>query len=137
MGHQRRVALGVRRPVALFVIPRCVVDVVRLVGRVVAEEEEERAVLVAVDELYGVVGRDLRVMAHVGVVGVLVDVDERVAVESVVGVVVRRVRVDGGDGPAVELVETPVVGSRLRVVAVEVPFVHQTGAVARLREHRA
>ena len=37
---------------------------------------------------------------------------------------------DGGDGPSIELVEAAVVGRRTRVVAVEVPFVDQAGAVA-------
>ena len=78
----------------------------------------------------GVVGRNFRVVAHVGIVFVLGDVDERVAVQTVVGVVVGRIAVYGRDSPSVELVEASVVGCCLWVVAVEVPFVHQTSAVA-------
>ena len=89
------------------------------------------------DELDGIVGGDLGIVAHVGIVLVLLDMDERVAVQAVVGIVIRRIRVDGGDGPAVKLVEAPMVGSRLWVVAVEVPLIDQTGAVACLRHDRA
>ena len=89
------------------------------------------------DELDGVVGGNLRIVAHVGIVLVLLDVNQTVAVQAIVGIVIRRIGVDGGDGPAVELVEATVVGRRLRVVAVEVPLVDQTGAVACLRHDRA
>ncbi len=54
--------------------------------------------------------------------------------QSVVGIIIGCVAVDGRNGPAIEFVEAPVVGRCLRVVAVKVPFVHQTGAIASGRD---
>ena len=103
-------------------------------GSIVAEEEEEGVVFITVDEQDGVVGRDLRVVTYVSIVLVLADGDKRVAVQAIVGIIIGCVAVDGGDGPSIELVEASVVGCRLRVVAVEMPFVHQTSAIASGRD---
>ena len=43
---------------------------------------------------------------------------------------------NGRDGPAMKLMEAAMVGSCLGVVAIEMPFVYQTGAIAGCREHR-
>ena len=82
------------------------------------------------DEGDGIIGGDLGIMSHMGIVGVLLDMDEAVAPESVIRIVIRRIAVDGGDGPAIELVEAAMVGCRAWVVTVEMPFVYQAGAIA-------
>ena len=69
-------------------------------------------------------------MHHVAVMGVCLDVDEAVAMETVVGVIIRSVGMHGADGPSVELVKSAMVGARSGVVAVEVPFIDEAGAVA-------
>ena len=97
---------------------------------VVAEEEEEGIVFVAMDEGDGIIGGDLGIMTYVGIVGILLDMDEAVAPEAVIRIVIGRIAVDGGDGPAIELVEAAMVGCRAWVVTVEMPFVHQTSAIA-------
>ena len=135
VGDERGVALGVGGPVALLVVPRGVVDVVGLVRRIVGQVEEERGILLPAYEGDGIVGGDVGVVAHVGIVGVLLDVGQLVVVEPPVGVVVGVVAVDGGYEPSVELVEAAVQWRGLRLVAVEVPLVHQAGAVAPAAEH--
>ena len=86
--HQGGIALGVGAPVALVVIPRRVVDVVRLVRSVVSQIKEEGMVLLTVDKGYGIIGRNLGVVPHMGVVLVLTDVDEAVAMKAIVGIII-------------------------------------------------
>ena len=96
-----------------------------------SQVEEKRIFLVALDELDGIIGREVGVVLHMTVMGIGLDVNEFVVVESIIGIIIGRVGMDGRDGPTIEFVKTSVIGRRTGVVTVEVPFIHQTGAVAR------
>ena len=52
----------------MLIVPRGIVDVIGLVRCVVAEEEEEGIVFVAMDEGDGIIGGDLGIMTYVGIV---------------------------------------------------------------------
>ena len=73
VSDERGVALDVDRPVLLSLVPRDIVDDIRLVGAVVGEVEEERVVLVAMDKGNGVIGRNLRVVAYMRIVSILIN----------------------------------------------------------------
>ena len=88
VGDERRIAFGVHVP-RLVVVPHRLVDDVGFVGRIKGKIEEERILAVALDEADGIVGRDVGIVAHMLVVGILLDVDEPVVVETIVGIIIR------------------------------------------------
>ena len=67
--------------------------------------------------------------------GVLLNVCQLVVVEAPIGIVVGIVAVDGADEPAIELVKAPVQGCGIWAVAVQMPLVDQTGAIACRTQH--
>ena len=111
VGNEGGITLRVHRPLAMLVVPRGIVDVIRLVRGVIAEEKEEGVVPVPMDEGDSIVGRNLRIVAHMGIVGILFDMDEAVVPKTIIGIVIRRVAVNGGNGPTIKLVETTMVRS--------------------------
>ena len=64
-----------------------------------------------------------------GVVLIILDGDQTVAMQAIVGIVIGRIGVNRRDGPAVELVKTAMIGGCFRVVAVQMPLIDQTGAI--------
>ena len=110
VGYERGVTFCVHAPVAAVVVPRGVVNYVRLVRCIVSQVEKERTLLVALDERQRVVGRYVRVVAHMGVVSIGFNMDKAVAMEPVVRVIVRRVRLDRTYGPSIKFMKAAVVG---------------------------
>ena len=51
--------------------------------------EEERILLVSLDEIDGIIGRNIRIVLDVLIVLICLDVDELVVVEPVVWIIVR------------------------------------------------
>ena len=57
--------------------------------RIKSQIEEERILLVSLDEIDGIIGRNIRIVLDVLIVLICLDVDELVVVEPVVWIVVR------------------------------------------------
>lgn len=57
--------------------------------RIKSQIEEERILLVSLDEIDGIIGRNIRIVLDVLIVLICLDVDELVVVETVVWIIVR------------------------------------------------
>lgn len=57
--------------------------------RIKSQIEEERILLVSLDEIDGIIGRNIRIVLDVLIVLICLDVDELVIVETVVWIIVR------------------------------------------------
>ena len=57
--------------------------------RIKSQIEEERILLVSLDEIDGIIGRNIRIVLDVLIVLICLDVDEFVIVETVVWIIVR------------------------------------------------
>ena len=57
--------------------------------RINSQIEEERIILVSLDEIDGIIGRNIRIVFDVLIVFICLDVDELVIVETVVWIIVR------------------------------------------------
>jgi hypothetical protein len=57
--------------------------------RIKSQIEEERILLVSLDEIDGIIGRNIRIVLDVLIVLICLDVDELVVVEPVVWIIVR------------------------------------------------
>lgn len=57
--------------------------------RIKSQIEEERILLVSLDEIDGIIGRNIRIVLDVLIVLICFDVDELVIVETVVWIIVR------------------------------------------------
>ena len=56
-------------------------------------------------------------------------VDERIAMETVIWIIIGRVAMHGRNSPAIKLIEAPMVGRCVFIVAVQMPFVYQAGPI--------
>lgn len=57
--------------------------------RIKSQIEEERILLVSLDEINGIIGRNIRIVLDVLIVLICLDMDELVVVETVVWIIVR------------------------------------------------
>ena len=57
--------------------------------RIKSQIEEERILLVSLDEIDGIIGRNIRIVFDVLIVLICLDVDELVIVETIVWIIVR------------------------------------------------
>lgn len=57
--------------------------------RIKSQIEEERILLVSLDEIDGIIGRNIRIVLDVLIVLICLDMDELVVVETVVWIIVR------------------------------------------------
>ena len=57
--------------------------------RIKSQIEEERILLVSLDEIDGIISRNIRIVFDVLIVFICLDVDELVIVETVVWIIVR------------------------------------------------
>lgn len=57
--------------------------------RIKSQIEEERILLVSLDEIDGIISRNIRIVLDVLIVLICLDVDELVVVETVVWIIVR------------------------------------------------
>lgn len=57
--------------------------------RIKSQIEEERILLISLDEIDGIIGRNIRIVLDVLIVLICLDVDELVVVETVVWIIVR------------------------------------------------
>lgn len=57
--------------------------------RIKSQIEEERILLVSLDEIDGIISRNIRIVFDVLIVLICLDVDELVVVETVVWIIVR------------------------------------------------
>ena len=57
--------------------------------RIKSQIEEERILLVSLDEMDGIISRNIRIVFDVLIVLICLDVDELVVVETVVWIIVR------------------------------------------------
>lgn len=99
--------------------------------------EEERILLVSLDEIDGIIGRNIRIVLDVLIVLICLDVDELVIVETVVWIIVRWIGFYRTDQPSVELVKTTIDWWWFWIIAIQMPFVDKTGFVAGSVQYRS
>lgn len=105
--------------------------------RIKSQIEEERILLVSLDEIDGIIGRNIRIVLDVLIVLICLDVDELVVVEPVVWIIVRWIGFYRTDQPSVELVKTTIDWWWFWIIAIQMPFVDKTGFVAGSVQYRS
>lgn len=105
--------------------------------RIKSQIEEERILLVSLDEIDGIIGRNIRIVFDVLIVLICLDVDELVIVETVVWIIVRWIGFYRTDQPSVELVKTTIDWWWFWIIAIQMPFVDKTGFVAGSVQYRS
>lgn len=105
--------------------------------RIKSQIEEERILLVSLDEIDGIIGRNIRIVLDVLIVLICLDVDELVVVETVVWIIVRWIGFYRTDQPSVELVKTTIDWWWFWIIAIQMPFVDKTGFVAGSVQYRS
>lgn len=105
--------------------------------RIKSQIEEERILLVSLDEIDGIISRNIRIVFDVLIVLICLDVDELVVVETVVWIIVRWIGFYRTDQPSVELVKTTIDWWWFWIIAIQMPFVDKTGFVAGSVQYRS
>lgn len=67
-------------------------------------------VFVSLNEGNGIIGAQVIVVDAMFPVCIFRDIDERVAVKAVIGIIIRRIAVHGRDSPPIKLVESAMIG---------------------------
>lgn len=105
--------------------------------RIKSQIEEERILLVSLDEIDGIIGRNIRIVLDVLIVLICLDVAELVVVETVVWIIVRWIGFYRTDQPSVELVKTTIDWWWFWIIAIQMPFVDKTDFVAGSVQYRS
>ena len=76
--------------------------------RIKGKIEEERILLVSLDEIDGIISRNICIVLDMLIVLICLDVDELVVIEAVLWIIVRRIGFNRTNQPSVELVKTTI-----------------------------
>ena len=105
--------------------------------RIKSQIEEERILLVSLDEIDGIIGRNICVVLDVLIVLICLDMDELVVVETVVWIIVRWIGFYRTDQPSVELVKATIDRWWFRIIPIQMPFVDKAGFVTGCVQYRS